>query len=162
MNKDKIYKIDIAVIGVSLLVIAIAIGYVSPMIISPPDDLVSSNGSVLFSFEKADYILIDDNQEFSSPEKIYVGDNLVLNLNPGTYYWEIVGVLRSEIRKLTINSRVDLKFEENADGFDVVNAGNTRLLVDIYNGTNIIGKTVLDVGEETNETGDKYLGRQYE
>ncbi len=160
----EIVRMDLIVIGITLVGLLFLVGYAQPLIISPNNELVSSNNSVLFSFDKASYLLLDENPEFTSPEKIYVKNNLVINLKPGTYYWKILGVLQSEVRKLTIKSKVELKFRENLENnsYDVVNAGNTRLLVNVFNNTNLIGNVVLDVGESTNISGTKFLGEENE
>ena len=84
ITKNTIYRIDIAVIVITLIALGIAVGYARPLLLAPFDDAETSNNSVLFSFEKGKAILIDDNIEFSSPEEIYAQDNLVINLKPGT------------------------------------------------------------------------------
>jgi hypothetical protein len=164
IKNKQVFRMDLIVIGVTLVGLLFIIGYAKPLVLSPKNDLVSENNSVLFSFDKAEYILIDDNLEFSSPERIYASNNLVINLKPGVYYWKIVGVLQSDVRKFTINSRVELKFRENFDNneYEVVNSGNMRLLVDIFNSTNLVGNTVLEIDESKNVSGTKFLGREYE
>lgn len=101
-KRKTIRKIDFIVVAITLLTIAVLIGYSRPLIISPTDNLLTTNTSILFSFEKGDYIILDDNLEFSSPEKIYTHNDLVLNLKPGIYYWRIEGALQSKVRKLII------------------------------------------------------------
>jgi hypothetical protein len=162
--KNKVYKMDLIIIGITIVALLLLIGYARPMVIAPKNNFVSSDNLVLFSFEKANFLLIDDNPEFTSPEKIEVRDNLIVNLKPGAYYWKTVGVLQSEVRKLTINSNVDLKFKENENEgkYEVVNAGNTKLLVDIYNNTNLVGNVILAVDESADVSGTKFLGRQNE
>ena len=164
MKINKILRTDLIVIGITLVSLLFLIGYAQPLIISPNNELISSNNSVLFSFDKASYLLIDENPEFTSPEKIYVENNLAVNLKPGTYYWKIGGVLQSEVRKFTIESRIELKFKENLENnsYDVVNAGNTRLLVNVLNNTSIISHVVLDVDESTNISATKFLGMENE
>ncbi len=159
MEYKKIFAIDMILIVGSLFAIIFIVGYAHPLIISPIDNLETSRTNVLFSVEKADRILIDDNINFTSPESYGFGDGLVINLKPGTYYWKAVGVLESEIRTLTINSEINLRLRKLEDGdFAVVNAGNERLNVKIYNGTEKISEVELDVFEETKEKGTKYVG----
>lgn len=161
MEKNKIYLIDIIIIAVTLLaLIGIIgyIGYVNPLAISPADNFITENTSVLFSFENAEVILIDDNPEFTSPEKINVKDSLVVKLAPGTYYWKIEGVLKSEIRKLTILSQVDLKLKKSGESYEVVNSGNVALNVEIYDNETLTGKVILEVDESKNVSGTKFIG----
>jgi hypothetical protein len=158
MNK-KIIVIDLVLVLGSLIVIAGLVGYSRPLAIAPIDEYVTS-GSVLFEFEKADKILIDDNLDFSSPQEIYVENGIVVNLKPGKYYWKISGVLESDVRSLTIESEVDLRLRESAGGFEVVNSGNTKLNVDVYSGGILTGKVSLEPEKTEKSWGDKFIGGQ--
>jgi len=163
MNKKYILGIDLLVVVGTLMAIAILVGYARPLVIAPTDELSTTNTAVLFSFEKANLILIDDNLEFSSSEEIYVEDNLVINLKPGVYYWKVVGALPSEVRKLTIESEVDLKLRRVASGddsYEIVNSGNTELNVDVYQGEELTGNVVLGVDENKEVSGTKFVGKQ--
>jgi len=164
MNKKHILVLDLIMVVGTLLVITVLVGYGRPLVISPLDDLTTTNASVLFSFEALNevLILIDDNMEFTSPEEIYVQDNLVINLKPGEYYWKIESGFTSEIRKLTIESEVELKLKKLEDGYEVVNSGNVRLNVDIYDGDILVGDVVLDVDESEEVSGTKFVGGQDE
>lgn len=162
INKKYIRKIDFIIIALTLVAIGALIGYAKPLIISPIDGLSTTDNFILFSFTKGSYIILDDNEEFSSPEKIYAEKDLVLNLKPGTYYWKVEGALQSEVRKLTIQSRVELKLIENEGEYDVVNSGNVPLNVSVYNRSIFTGSVVANIGEEINVSGDQYIGRQYE
>jgi len=160
--KNKIYAIDLIVLVGSLVVILGIVGYATPLIISPSDNSVTANNSVLFSFEKGSAIMIDDNKDFSSPEIINVENNLVINLKPGHYYWKVKGLLQSEIREFTIQSEVELKLKEAGNKFEVVNAGNVELNVDIYNNESLNGSIILKVDENKNVSGTKFIGSQNE
>jgi hypothetical protein len=162
MINKKIVAVDFVLIVGSLLIIAGLVGYSRPMAIAPLDNIITSE-PVLFRFEKADLILIDDNLDFSSPEKIYAEDDLIINLKPGKYYWKIEGVLESEVRELTIQSEVNLKLNNAKNGnYEVLNGGSVKLDVDIYNGGNLVGRTVLDIDENKEVSGTKFLGRENE
>ena len=157
MISKKIIAIDLVFIVGGLLIVGSLVGYSRPLVIAPLDGLETS-GSVLFKFEKADKILIDDNLEFSSPEEYNVQNNLVINLKPGKYYWKITGVLESEIREFTIKSEVDLRVNENEGGYEVVNSGNERLNVEVYEHGVLSGNVVLDVDDGEGIEGDKFVG----
>ena len=160
INK-KILAIDLVLVLGSLLVIAGLVGYTQPKVIAPIDDYVSTNGNVLFEFKKADLILIDDNIKFSSPTEIHVKDGILVNLKPGNYYWKIIGVFESEVRQLTIKSEIELRLNEKEDGnYEVVNSGNTKLNVDVYNNGKLTGKVALNPGETDVKKGNKFLGGQ--
>ena len=81
-----------------------------------------------------------------------------INLKPGKYYWKAVGILKSDIRTLIIKSEINLKLKKIGDGYGVVNAGNVRLNIEVYNGTELIDKTKLDVDEELKSQGTKFVG----
>ena len=158
-NKKKIIILDLIFVVGSLFVIALLVGYSKPLVIAPIDELETTNAAVLFEFEKADLILIDDNLKFSSPQKFYAEDNLVINLKPGVYYWKVQGTLGSEIRELTVKSEVDLKLKKSVnESYEIVNAGNTKLNVDVYENGLFTGNVVLDVDEEEEVSGTKFVG----
>lgn len=151
-------KIDFAVITLSAISLMFVIGFAQPLVISPIDNYKTTDTQILFSIEKGDKLLIDDNIDFTSPDEYDVADGLELEFSPGKYYWKVVGLTQSEIRTLTIESEVSLELIEDENNFSVVNSGNMDLLVDIYDGDDLIEKRKLGVGEETTGLGNKFLG----
>lgn len=157
--KKHIWKIDLVIIGISVLVLMGLVGYSRPLVIAPIDDYESLDGDILFEFERADVLLIDDNMDFTTPDEYDVEEGLRVSLEPGVYYWKVSGVLGSEVRTLTINSRVELELIETEEGFGVVNAGNIRLNVDVYDGEELVERMKLGVGDVGGD-GDKFVGSQ--
>ena len=155
--KEHVWKIDVIVVLVSVFVLMGIVGYARPLVIAPFDDYESLDGEVLFEFERADVLLIDDNMDFTTPVEYVVSDGERVELEPGVYYWKVSGVLGSEVRTLTINSRVELELVELEEGWGVVNAGNVRLNVDVYDGDELVERKKLDVGDVSGE-GDKFVG----
>jgi len=156
---DNVYKFDMMLVGITLLALLFLVGYVRPLVISPLNDYETSDSEILFSIEKADTLLIDDNYDFTTPREYNIREGLEISLEPGEYYWKAVGILGSEIRMLTIKSNVDLRIRKlGEDSFGVVNGGNVRLNVDVYNGTELVDKIKVDVGEENSANGDKFVG----
>jgi len=154
-----VYKIDLAIIFGSLIVLMALVGYVQPRVIAPLNDYETSDTEILFSIEKAESLLIDDNLDFTTPDEYLVEDGMKIDLKPGTYYWKAVGVLDSEIRTLTIKSEVSLELKEiEGDGYGVFNAGNVRLNVDVYNGTSLVERVKLGINEEADVDGTKIVG----
>lgn len=162
IKKRHIIALDLLIVVGSLIFIMWLVGYSRPLVIAPINDMNTTSTSVLFEFEKADLILIDDNLEFTSPDEIYVKDNLVVNLKPGIYYWKAKGSLESQVRKLTILSEVNLKIKEGNDKVELVNSGNTELEVNIYNQDTLVGNVSLSVDESTNVSGSLIIGGQNE
>lgn len=136
------------------------VNYAQPLIIAPLNNLETTNGSVLFEFERGNVILIDDNLEFSSPQKIYAVDNLIINLNVGKYYWKIEGVMNSDVKELTILSQVNLKLKKVDDKYLVVNAGNVELNVEVYNNKSFVENIILNIDESKEVSGTKFVGAQ--
>lgn len=160
MNHKIIRAIDFVILAGTFLTLMFAMRYAQPLVISPIDNLVTTNNSFLFSFEKGDVIFIDDNSDFTSPEKIFVQDNIVINLKPGTYYWKVQGAADSDVRKLTILSVVDLKIRKTAmeNTYELVNGGNTRLNVDVYT-NDVLNHTIsISPDENKNMSGTKFIG----
>ncbi len=164
VHHKHILLIDSILIVGTLLLIAGAVGYARPLVIAPLEDYVTSENSVLFVFDKADVILIDDNLAFSSPQEVYVQNEIVLTLQPGVYYWKVVGALESDVRQLTIESSIDLKIRESQDGtVSVVNSGSVPLEVSVYNQGVLSDRIVVDTDSEgTTVKGEKYFGRENE
>ena len=154
-----ILKIDLILIVGSFISLIFLVGYVSPLVVAPLDNYESSEREVLFLIGKADELLVDDNIDFSSPDRYRVEDGLEINLEPGEYYWKAVGIVNSEVRTLTINSEVSLELRKSDGGnYEVVNAGNVRLDVDVYNGTELIDRMKLNIEEELESEGTKFIG----
>jgi len=153
-----IYKLDLAIGVVSLAALIFLVGWGTPLIIAPLDDYETLDGNVLFSIENADGLLIDDNIDFTTPVEYVVEDGLSISLEPGKYYWKAVGIFGSEVRTLTIKSKVSLELQKVDEGYDVVNSGNVRLNVDVYNGSKLVGVRSLDVGESLDVEGTKFVG----
>jgi hypothetical protein len=157
---EMLHKFDMAIIVVSVIVLIGVVGYASPLVIAPLDDYETTDTGILFSIENADVIIVDDNSEFTSPEEYSVSPGLRIDLKPGKYYWRAVGAWGSEIRTLTINSEVSLELRklDGAGGYGIINVGNTRLNVEVYNGTELIDRVKLDSGEDANSVGNKFIG----
>jgi hypothetical protein len=152
--------IDALCLVVTIAVIVGFFVFFQPKLYSPIQGLTTT-GAVLFSFSNGDYILIDDNAQFTSPQRYEVQDDLIITLNPGNYYWKVVGAVSSEIRQLTIQSIVDLRLRESKDGYDLVNGGNTKLDVDIYENGTLTGKAVLDIDKSVSGNGNLFVGREH-
>lgn len=162
LNRKHIYILDVLIISISLIGVLGIIGYARPLVIAPIDGFVTPNTSVLFMFEKAGVILLDDNLEFSSPERIYAENNLVITLEPGNYYWMVEGALKSEVRQLSVRDMVALQLKEAENGkkYELVNVGNTLLNVEVYENGSLASEMLLGVGRKSDVSGEKFIGRE--
>ena len=124
----------------ALIVLLLVVGYSTPLVISPIKN-DTEKGSVLFSIEKTDKILIDDNEDFLSPKQYLLSDGLKLELEKGTYYIKSVGEGGfTYVRKITLMSNFILEFKQNGDSYEVVNAGKNSINVEIYDKTKKISE----------------------
>ena len=160
IDKKVIYALDLILIVVTGFVLLYLIGYARPLVIAPLDEYSTTENQVLFEFKKGEKIIIDDNLEFSSPEEIYAEENLVVTLDPGTYYWKISGVMESEVRMLTILSKIELRIINSSDdgNYELVNAGNVDLDVEVYSGEEKVNEILLKKDESAWKSGNKFIG----
>ena len=136
-----------------------------PIALSPENGALLNDREILFEFENAHAILIDDNVEFSSPQKYDARNNFIINLKPWKYYWKLVGNGISEIRQFSIESEVSLqvKKSENKEGiFNVVNVGTESLEVEVFESGKLKENIVLDVYSEKEISGDGFIGGKNE
>ena len=161
IKNTEIYRMDVVVVVGTLLVLVSAGFYARPLLLSPLDETITTNSSVLFSLERGDAILIDDNPEFTSPDRIVMKDALVVTLQPGIYYWSVEGIFQSEVRKLVIVSTIDLQLEANGTQYDVVNAGNVETDVRFYENESFLAGRVVGVRERTTTVGTRAEGAQH-
>ncbi len=161
MHKKIVYGIDALLVVGTLALFVWAFFYATPLLNAPTDGVVAT-GAVLFSFERGDFLLIDDNVDFTSPQRISVRDKALITLEPGTYYWMVEGVLPSEIRQITVESVVDLQVRASDAGYDITNAGTSRLNVDVYDKGVLTGKIILAPDESLEKVGDTFIGGQHD
>ena len=158
-KNNNLLKIDLVLIIGSLATLVFLVGYVNPLVIAPLDNYETSERDILFSIEKAENLIIDDNIDFTTPDEYKIKDGLKISLEPGKYYWKVIGILNSNVKILTIKSEVNLELRKIDDGnYGVVNAGNVQLNVDIYNGTEMIDNVKLKINEEMESQGAKFIG----
>ena len=72
MKIKSIFAIDVILIVGSIFVLIMLVGYSRPLVIAPLSDYETNQTSVLFSIEKAEKLLIDDNIDFTSPEEFLI------------------------------------------------------------------------------------------
>jgi hypothetical protein len=160
MKLKIIYMLDVIVIIISLILIMFFVGYVQPLVISPIQNFETNENMVLFSIQKAERVLIDRNREFTNPREFLAKDGLKIELEPGEYYWRAINSLgiESEVNKLTVISKIDLRLKEVFGGYEVVNAGNVLLNVDVYDEVEKIDSFKLVSDELRKSNGTKFFG----
>ena len=81
-------------------------------------------------------------------------------MQPGVYYWKIKGLRESVIHNLTILSTIDLQVRDAGDKYELTNAGNVPLNVEVYNKSNLQETLQLSVNQKENASGTLFLGRE--
>ena len=160
MERKTLYMIDGIIITATLFGLLGIFSYAQPMLIAPLDEHSTKETSVIFEFERAEVILLDDNLQFSSPEEIFAEDKFIIRLESGVYYWKARGAVDSDVRILTIASEVELMIRANGDKYELVNGGNVPLDVEIYDGDELIGRTILGREDKREVEGNKFVGRE--
>ena len=163
MNKKIMIFIGIQIL---LLVGIFLFVYLSaPKLEYPLDGARINEDFVQFKFKNANAILVDDNEDFSSPKMIDASEsNFVgIGMKPGKYYWKAVGNIESFSREFVINSKVGLELNESES--TLKNVGNVEMNVREKQGGALSGLVILDVEAEypieiENET--TYRGEQNE
>lgn len=160
MKKTFIYIVDSVLLVGTLALFIAAFQYARPLIGSPEDGFTTT-GAVLFSFDRADTLFIDDTPAFSSPQRISVRDSARITLEPGIYYWKVEGDLPSDVRQINVTSFVELRVRAEGEGYAVTNAGSTKLHVDLYEEGILIDSMEL-VPDQTEEAqGDQFVGEYH-
>jgi hypothetical protein len=140
----RIILIDAVLIIGSLLVIAGIVGYTQAFAVAPLEDI----DSVIFVLNNVEYLFIDDNLDFLSPELINLNEDVLVSLPSGHYYFKIIGE-RNEIRELTFEFDIDILFDLSDNEIKVINYGSKNLDVSVYNhGTFEESKLVLGDRDE--------------
>lgn len=139
--KRKLHKYVVVEL-VALVGIILVLTVFTPKIIG----IEREDESTFFKFRNAHTILVDDNKDFSSPEKI---TDREIELDPGKYYWKAVGILgESEQGNFSIDSRVVVSMKVEERKAYVKNEGNVPVNATEKRGGVITGRMVIEEGEE--------------
>ena len=152
MEKQTAKVIDLAIVAGTLAFMVLAIIFIRQNI--PKEEII---GSSLFSFKSGNIILIDDNLDFESPERIDAKDNLVINLKPGVYYWKIEDTISNDVVELKVENETNLKLKKTSDSYVVVNSGG-ELNVGVYERGRFTGNVILGSDGDDEISGIVYIG----
>ncbi|MEK6908805.1 MAG: hypothetical protein AABX23_02000 [Nanoarchaeota archaeon] len=144
MDYKKLLIVDAILLFGFLSAIFFLVGYTPPLVISP---LTSEYETLLFVLPSVDYILIDDNSRFNSPETIFI--NETISLKEGKYFIKFFDGLKGEIREINLELTVVLQFRALEDGtIGVFNLGDSTLQVDVYETGSLINSSIAYTGVE--------------
>ncbi|HLC73147.1 hypothetical protein J4416_01070 [Candidatus Pacearchaeota archaeon] len=151
-NQKKLLIIDSVVVIGSLLTLFFLVGYTQPLVIAPFSD-GSTENSLIFSLPSIDYLLLDNNIKFDSPQTIFV-DDVPLNLEPGRYYIKVISGLSGEIREINTELSISLEIRRLSDGsVGVFNIGKSNLVVETYKIGTIVNSSLVYTGSSSFEEG---------
>ena len=148
IGKRNLLIIDAILLFGILISIFFLVGYTQPLAIAP---LPSDSSYLLFYLPKTDFVLIDDNSRFDSPETIFIGDRF--ELKSGRYFIKFHDGLKGEIRQVDVEIDVvlELKIIENELG--VFNTGKTALNIETYDKGSLIDSSIVYAGSSENGRG---------
>lgn len=126
-------------LGIGILIILLIILFInnSNSIISvyPKNNSIITDRQPTFEWVgKADYLILDDNDEFVSPviENVKGSSYRIKDkLNFTTYYWKLIGDENSSVLQFRIDSIVALELKNQANLYSITNVGNTDLDVEV-------------------------------
>jgi len=149
IGKRNLLIIDAILLFGILIAIFFLVGYTQPLAIAPLNS--DSNSDLLFYLPKTDFVLIDDNSRFDSPETIFIGDRF--ELKSGRYFIKFHDGLKGEIRQVDVEIDVvlELKIIENELG--VFNTGKTALNIETYDKGSLIDSSIVYAGSSENGRG---------
>ena len=134
MKTNKIY------FGIGILIIllfTILISYSNNNLIQlyPENNSILTDNQPTFKWVgKADKLIIDDNDEFTSPVIENVEDNsyrINNKLNFIKYYWKLSGNKNSSVWQFRIDSVVALELKNQSNLYNITNVGTTDLDVEV-------------------------------
>ena len=142
IQKRHVKKAGLFVIVEATLLVLIIGGllFFSPKIYGSEQD--ESGKLTFFKFKNAHAILIDDNSDFSSPQRI---SEKAMKLEAGKYYWKAEGILgESKTGEFEIESEVAISMKVENNVTTITNKGNVKEEI-IQKG--ISGNMIIDVNE---------------
>lgn len=122
--------------------------FIVPKLDYPFNGAVLNGDGVSFSFKHANVILLDDNEDFSSPKKINASDLQIgrVLFEPGTYYWKAVGVVESSPKMFIVPSTVGLEYDSNNS--TIRNVGDVDLEIETKGTSSATGLVILEINTE--------------
>jgi hypothetical protein len=114
--------------------------------LSPSHEEITTVTEIVFrALGPSSTVLVDDNSQFSTPERHPFG--AVVSLTPGKYYWKASGM--SLVSSFTIVSEVALEIaEQEGDKYAVENTGTVPLDVKTKQKGLLTGAFIVDAGKK--------------
>ncbi len=114
-NFERKHSISILIVDVVVLVIVLVsifflFRHVQPLVIGPV-----SEENVLFSFDNASYLSLSTDLSFNYSQA-YFGDEEILRLGKGTYYF----IAGDDVRELNVSEPVELILKRKGFGYEVL------------------------------------------
>jgi hypothetical protein len=124
---------------------------------------ISVNGNTINFDSINGNVIISKNPDFSNPQHIdfLYKKNILLNLEPGTYYWKPYNSLISGLKQeFIVNSEVSLLVNNSDNESNLVNVGNVKINVTKDENGRIVGYMTLEPNESKEIENETYTGEQ--
>ncbi|MFB6246273.1 MAG: hypothetical protein ABEI74_01620 [Candidatus Pacearchaeota archaeon] len=161
-NNPKMKKnTTLKMIGIELVLLVVIVLVIFQL--SPGASLNRQTGAAsqeILKFKNAHAILIDDNSDFTSPQRI---DGNKTTLEPDKYYWKAIGLLgETKTGNFTIDSEVVINVKEKGNKTEVQNIGNVPVNITTREGKVVRSGLVVEEGSslELNGTNKSIKGEQ--
>lgn len=142
LNKKHLLIIDAILIAGVLISVFLLVGYSRPMAIAT---LSSEESNLVFTIPVTDYILIDSNTRFDSPQTLFLGQTF--HFEPGNYFIKFFDGTRSEIREINFELAVDLEFRSlDSKNAGLFNIGDNNLLINTYDTGSLVDSNLAYSG----------------
>lgn len=142
MDKKYLLIIDSIVLIGSLLTVFFIVGYTQPFAVA---ELPGEKTNILFTFPSKDYVIIDTNSRFDSPETLFIDETI--SLLPGKYFIKFFNGNKNEIREISIDLSLDLKVVKVDDeNLGFANVGESDLLINTYDIGSLVDSSVAFSG----------------
>ena len=149
---------------VFIQVIALVLLFGTVFALYPKVSVSLNEDKVTFYSIGSNTIEISKNGDFSNSKFIGVDKSATIKLEPGEYYWKASNsFIQSFEKKIVVDSKVALNFEESDEGDKLRNVGNVKINVTkTENGSFVVFIYLSPYDEfiENNESGYKYEGRE--
>lgn len=140
--KKNILIIDSVLLAGAFISLFLLIGYSQPLAVAP---LSSEQNNLLFTIPINNYVLIDDNSDFDSPQTLFIGETLYLE--SGRYFLKFFDGTRSEIREISFELDVEIQLRRiGSQNLGFFNIGETDLLVDTYDTGSLVDSNLAYSG----------------
>ncbi|MBR9704294.1 hypothetical protein GOV12_02700 [Candidatus Pacearchaeota archaeon] len=162
ISKNKKAKVNRMMIIIEVFILVIVISGL--FILYPKSNLEINENKVSIRGINANVVMISENSDFSNPRyfDLSLEDEIVFNLDPGTYYWKADnGIISGFSNQFTIDSEVGMVINRSKEDTQLVNVGNVEINISQNKKGIIVGNVILSPDEsDVIEDSGEYVGEE--